>query len=37
MEKWDTLNSILIENDLKDLLELIYQNAHLQRNMIDII
>ena len=37
MEKWDALNSILIETELKDLLEIIYLNADWQRNMIEII
>ena len=37
MEKWDALNSILIEAELKDLLEIIYKNANWQKDMMDII
>ena len=37
MKKWDALNSILIEANLKDLLDIIYVNADWQKSMIDII
>ena len=37
MEKWDSLNTILIESELTDLLDLIYKNADWKRNMMDII
>ena len=37
MEKWDMLTVILKENDLQELLELIYQNTDRHKNMIDTI
>ena len=37
MEKWDQLTLILKENDLQDLLDLIYQNTDRHKDMIEII
>ena len=37
MEKWDMLTLILRENELHDLLELIYNNTDRTKNMTDII
>ena len=37
MEKWDILTLILKENDLQELLEMIYQNTDKTRDMMDII
>ena len=37
MEKWDMLTVILRDNELQDLLELIYNNTDRTINMMDII
>ena len=37
MEKWDTLNTILTDIGLTELLEKIYKNADWKRNMMEII
>ena len=37
MDKWDELNTILIETKSKDLLDILYLKTDWQSNMRDII